>query len=101
MRRKFLTKTARTQGQSIMAFRDPFKLVPVNDIAEIADKFTRNEILTSNEIRQIIGMKPSDDPKADQLVNSNISQSKQAEQQWMDNPEEQPEDSQNGGEEDE
>ena len=96
MRRKFLTKTARTQGQSIMAFRDPFKLVPVNDIAEIADKFTRNEILTSNEIRQIIGMKPSDDPKADQLVNSNISQSKQAEQQWMDNPEEQPEDSQNG-----
>lgn len=96
MRRKFLTKTARTQGQSIMAFRDPFKLVPVNDIAEIADKFTRNEILTSNEIRQIIGMKPSDDPKADQLVNSNISQSKQAEQQWMNNPEEQPEDSQNG-----
>ena len=81
-----------------MAFRDPFKLVPVNDIAEIADKFTRNEILTSNEIRQIIGMKPSDDPKADQLVNSNISQSKQAEQQWMDNPEEQSEDSQNGGE---
>ena len=75
MKRKFLSKTARSQGQSIMAFRDPFRLVPVNDIAEIADKFTRNEILTSNEIRQIIGMKPSGDPKADELVNSNISQS--------------------------
>ena len=74
MKRKFLTKTARSQFQSISAFRDPFKLVPVNDISEIADKFTRNEILTSNEIRQIIGMKPSDDPKADKLVNSNISQ---------------------------
>ena len=74
MKRKFLTKTARTQHQTIAAYRDPFKLVPVNNIAEIADKFTRNEILTSNEIRQIIGMKPSDDPKADQLVNSNISQ---------------------------
>ena len=73
MRRKFLSKTARSQGQSIEAFRDPFKLVPVNDIAEIADKFTRNEILTSNEIRQIIGMKPSSDPKADQLLNSNIN----------------------------
>lgn len=73
MKRKFLTKTARSQGQSIMFFRDPFKLVPVNDIAEISDKFTRNEILTSNEIRQIIGMKPSDDPKADELLNSNIS----------------------------
>lgn len=72
--RKFLTKTARSQGQSIMSFRDPFKLVPVNDIAEIADKFTRNEIMTSNEIRQVVGMKPSNDPKADQLVNSNISQ---------------------------
>ena len=74
MHRKFLSKTARTQKQAIKAFRDPFKLVPVNNIAEIADKFTRNEILTSNEIRQIIGMKPSDDPKADQLINSNISQ---------------------------
>lgn len=74
MRRKFLTKTARTQGQSISYFTNPFKLVPVNDIAEIADKFTRNEIMTSNEIRQVIGMKPSDDPKADKLVNSNISQ---------------------------
>ena len=74
MKRKFLSKTARTQSQTIMFFRDPFRLVPINNIAEIADKFTRNEILTSNEIRQIIGMKPSDDPKADQLVNSNISQ---------------------------
>ena len=75
MKRKFLTQTARTQKQSIMFFRDPFKLVPVNDIAEIADKFTRNEIMTSNEIRQIIGMKPSEDPKADELRNSNISRS--------------------------
>lgn len=74
MNRTFLSKTARTQGQTIMAFRDPFKLVPVNNIAEIADKFTRNEILTSNEIRQIIGFKPSSDPKADELVNSNIAQ---------------------------
>ena len=73
-KRKFISKTARSQKQSIKAFRDPFKLVPVNDIAEIADKFTRNEITTSNEIRQAIGMKPSDDPKADKLVNSNISQ---------------------------
>lgn len=79
MKRKFLTKTARSQMQSICAFRDPFKLVPVNDMAEIADKFTRNEIMTSNEIRQKIGMKPSDDPKADQLVNSNISQPNEAE----------------------
>ena len=75
LKRKFLTKTARSQGQSIMMFRDPFRLVPVNNIAEIADKFTRNEIMTSNEIRQVIGMKPSDDPKADELRNSNISQS--------------------------
>ena len=77
MKRKFLTKTARSQGQSILFFRDPFKLVPVNDIAEIADKFTRNEILTSNEIRQIIGIKPSEDPKADELRNSNIADAKQ------------------------
>ena len=75
MKRKFLTKTARTQLQSISFFRDPFKLVPVNELAEIADKMTRNEIMSSNEIRQIIGMKPSNDPKADQLVNSNINQS--------------------------
>lgn len=72
MRRKFLTKTARTQGQSIMYFRDPFKLVPIENIAEIADKFTRNEILSANEIRQIIGRKPSKDPKADELRNSNM-----------------------------
>ena len=78
MKRTFLTKTARTQGQTIMYFRDPFKLVPINNIAEIADKFTRNEILTSNEVRQIIGFKPSTDPKADKLVNSNISQSNEA-----------------------
>ena len=74
MKRKFLTKTARTQNQTIKFFRDPFKLVPINNIAEIADKFTRNEILTSNEIRQIIGYKPSDDPKADKLINSNLNQ---------------------------
>lgn len=79
MKRKFLSKTARSQKQSIMFFRDPFKLVPINDIAEIADKFTRNEIMTSNEIRQIVGMKPSEDPKADELRNSNISRSKEEE----------------------
>lgn len=72
--RKFLTKTARTQGKTVMFFRDPFKLVPLDNIAEIADKFTRNEIMTSNEIRQAIGMPPANDPKADQLINSNISQ---------------------------
>ena len=90
MKRKFLTKTARSQNQSIETFRDPFKLVPVNNIAEIADKFTRNEIMTSNEIRQVIGMKPSDDPKADQLINSNIAQSKQAEAQYMNESSENP-----------
>ena len=73
MKRSFLSKTARTQGQTIMFFKDPFKLVPVANIADIADKFTRNEIMTSNEIRQIIGMKPSDDPKADELRNSNLN----------------------------
>lgn len=73
MRRKFLTKTARSQKQSILFFRDPFRLVPINDIAEIADKMTRNEIMTSNEIRQKIGMTPSKDPKADELRNSNLS----------------------------
>ena len=73
LKRKFLTKTARSQNQSILFFRDPFKLVPVNDIAEIADKFTRNEIMTSNEIRQVVGLKPSDDPKADKLINSNLN----------------------------
>lgn len=71
--RKFLTKTARTQGQSIMCFHDPFRLAPVSMIAEMADKFTRNEIMTPNEIRQVIGMKPSKDPKSDQLVNRNIA----------------------------
>lgn len=75
MKRKFLTTTAISQGKSIMFFRDPFKLVPVADLAEIADKFTRNEIASSNEMRQVIGWKPSSDPKADQLINSNINQS--------------------------
>ena len=75
LKRKFLTKTARAQKQTIMYFRDPFKLVPVNDIAEIADKFTRNEIMTSNEIRQIVGMKPSKDPDADELRNKNLNKS--------------------------
>ena len=73
MKRKFLTKTARTQKQSLIFYRDPFKLVPVNQIAEIADKFTRNEIMSSNEIRQIVGMKPVDDPKADELRNKNLN----------------------------
>ena len=82
MKRKFISKTARSQKQSIVYFRDPFKLVPVNDMAEIADKFTRNEILTSNEIRQIVGMRPSKDPKADQLVNSNIRQPDEVEQKY-------------------
>lgn len=84
----FLTKTARSQKQTIMYFRDPFRLVPVNDIAEIADKFTRNEIMTSNEIRQIVGMKPSNDPKADRLENSNIAQSEDDEQNVYEIPEE-------------
>lgn len=90
MKRKFLSKTARSQLQTIAFFRDPFKLVPVNNIAEIADKFTRNEILTSNEIRQIIGMKPSDDPKADELRNSNISQSKEEGAAELEQVEEEP-----------
>lgn len=77
VKRKFLTKTARSQRQSITFFRDPFRLVPVNDLAEIADKFTRNEIMTSNEIRQIVGMKPSDDPRADELRNKNLNESKE------------------------
>jgi phage portal protein len=94
MKRKFLTKTARSQGQSISYFTNPFKLVPVNDIAEIADKFTRNEIMTSNEIRQVIGMKPSDDPKADELTNSNISQTDQTMLPY----DEMTEDSEEGGE---
>ena len=81
MKRKFLTRTARSQRQTVMYFRDPFKLVPVNDLAEIADKFTRNEIMSSNEIRQIVGMKPSSDPNADKLRNSNLSASKDTTEQ--------------------
>lgn len=73
IKRKFLTKTARTQGHSIECFRDPLKLVPISQMAEIADKFTRNEIASSNEIRQAMGMKPSNDPKADELRNSNLN----------------------------
>lgn len=76
-KRKFLTPTARSQHQSIEYFRDPFRLIPVTSIAEIADKFTRNEIMTSNEIRQVVGLKPSSDPKADELRNKNLSQSKE------------------------
>ena len=71
--RKFITKTGRTQGQAIMYFRDPFKLIPINEAADMADKFTRNEILSSNELRQIIGRKPSDDPKAYEFRNNNLS----------------------------
>lgn len=86
MKRKFLTKTARSQRQSISFFRDPFKLVPVNEIAEIADKFTRNEIMTSNEIRQVVGMKPSDDPRADELRNKNLSEPSGSDQQSEEMP---------------
>ena len=74
LKRKFLTRTARSQLQSFLFFRDPFKLVPITEIATIADTFTRNEILSSNEVRQLIGIKPSSDPKADQLRNSNLNQ---------------------------
>lgn len=95
LRRKFLSKTARSQLQSISFFKDPFKLVPVGDLAEIADKMTRNEIMTSNEIRQIIGLKPSKDPKADKLVNSNLNQAAEVAAK----PEgEEPEESEEGGE---
>lgn len=86
MKRKFLTKTARSQHQSISYFRDPFKLVPVNEIAEIADKFTRNEIMTSNEIRQVIGMKPSDDPGADELRNKNLSAAAESKTEEVESP---------------
>ena len=86
MKRKFLTKTARSQRQSISFFRDPFKLVPVNEIAEIADKFTRNEIMTSNEIRQVVGMKPSEDPRADELRNKNLSEPSGSNQQSEEAP---------------
>lgn len=88
MRRKWLSKTAISQRQSIMFFREPFKLVPVGQIAEIADKFTRNEIMSSNEIRSIMGMPPSDDPKADMLVNSNLNQSDEEVQQIRGNKKE-------------
>ena len=74
MKRTFLTKAARTQGQSIMSFRNPFKFITATEFAELSDKLTRNEIGSSNEMRQIIGWKPSSDPRADQLINSNISQ---------------------------
>ena len=76
--RKFLTKTARTRNQSIMFFMDPFKLIPISELPDLADKFTRNEIMSSNEFRTIIGMKPSSDPAADELRNKNLSQSKEA-----------------------
>lgn len=95
MKRKFLTKTARTQKQTITFFRDPFKLVPVANIADIADKFTRNEIMSSNEIRQIIGMRPSDDPKADELRNSNLNHPDEQTEQ-VTTPEEMTEEIQNG-----
>lgn len=86
MKRKFLTKTARSQKQSIQYFRDPFKLVPVGELAEIGDKMTRNEIMTKNEFRPVLGLTPSDDPKADMLINSNINQSKTLEQQITKQP---------------
>ena len=85
--RKFLTKTARTQGQTIMFFSDPFELVPVNNLAEIADKFTRNAIMSSNEIRQVVGLKPSNDPDADALRNKNLNQSKEDLQNQNGSPE--------------
>lgn len=98
MKRTFLSKTARSQLQSILFFNNPFKLVPISQIAEVADKFTRNEILTSNEIRQIIGMKPSNDPKADQLINSNISQPNEVVEKYTNSNEndEKGEENQNG-----
>lgn len=86
MRRKFLTSAARSRKQSILFFKDPFKLVPVNEIAEISDKMTRNEIMTSNEIRQIIGLKPSDDPAANELRNKNLNQSSAAVQEQIQSP---------------
>lgn len=95
--RVFLSKTARTQRQSIMFFRDPFRLVPASEVAEIADKFTRNEIMTKNEFRQVIGMKPSNDPKADELVNSNIAQSKDVVQQRLGAGAKETEESKEGG----
>lgn len=98
MKRKFITKTARSQGQSIFMFRDPFKLVPVSEIAEIADKFTRNEIASSNDIRQVIGWKPSNDPKADELRNKNLNEQapSNAQPQQMDQDKYLEEENQNG-----
>ena len=87
MKWAFLTQTARTQHQDIVAVRDPFRLVPVEQLAEIADKFTRNEILSSNEMRQVIGFAPVKDPKADELRNSNLNQSSDEEQQQKPIPE--------------
>ena len=84
MKRKFLTPNARTRGQSIEFFRDPFTLVPVSQVAEMADKFTRNEIMTSNEFRQVVGLKPSSDPKADELRNKNLSEPAGAEEPYQD-----------------
>lgn len=90
MQRKWISKTAQTQGQAIRYFKDPFRLVPVAKIAEIADKFTRNEIMTSNEIRAVVGMEPSDDPKANMLINSNLNHEKDGryEQNYNENNEE-------------
>lgn len=96
MRRKFLTPTARTQGKSIIFFREPFKLVPVNNLADIADKFTRNEIMTSNEIRQIVGLKPSKDPEADELRNKNLNKSVVEEEKEINQNKSDKEESQNG-----
>ena len=90
MNRKFISKTARTQKQKILYFRDPFKLIPISQIADIADKFTRNEILSSNEIRQIVGRTPSNDPKADELLNSNISHPKEEVLQIQNQPNKEP-----------
>lgn len=92
MKRKFLTKTARTQGQTIMFFREPFKLVPVDNLADIADRFTRNEILSSNEVRGLIGFKPSSDPKADELKNKNINSPDEADAAMAGGPQLSPED---------
>ena len=95
MRRKFLSKTARTQKQSIFYFRDPFKLVPVTELADIADKLTRNEIASSNEMRQKMGWKPSSDPKADELRNKNLSAPAEDEQS-LNNQSNTEEENQNG-----
>jgi hypothetical protein len=85
MERKWISKTARTQGQAIRFFSDPFKLIPVNQLAEMSDKLTRNEIMTSNEVRSVIGLKPSDDPKADELRNSNLNHPDEGEDESQNN----------------